>query len=364
MNYFKLWLVTLPKNFRKKIMNYFETLKQVLIIAEIGVNHNGDVELAKRMIDAAKEAGADAVKFQSFTADSLVSPDTPKVQYQLNTTSDCETQFEMLRNLELGKTEHYELADYCHRSDIEFLSTPYDIQSAKLLASLNVRFFKTASADLVDLPLQRYIASTGVPTIVATGMATLGEIEEVTRIYEEANNPHLILLHCVSNYPCSDMSLNLRAMQTMTRAFSLPIGFSDHSEGYLAAVASVALGGRVIEKHFTLDKSLPGPDHKASSNPDEFYDLVRSVRRVEVMLGRGHKSCQPEERQMAKLARKSLVLRRSLHAGQRLTHSDLELKRPGMGISASFLPEILDKVVRRDLSAGYRLKWADLEEPV
>lgn len=343
-------------------MNYFDTLKRVLIVAEIGVNHNGDVTLAKKMIDSAKESGADAVKFQTFTADALASHDTPKVRYQLNNTPHRETHFEMLRRLELGWKEHYELASYCQQRDIEFLSTPYDIQSAQFLASLKVPFFKTASADIVDLPLQHFIASTGIPTMVATGMATLGEIERVVLIYNEFDNSDLILLHCVSNYPCSDASLNLRAMQATGIAFSTPYGFSDHSHGFLASVASVAMGAKVIEKHFTLDKALPGPDHKASSNPVEFSELVRNVRRMEEMLGNPHKACQPEERQMAEVSRKSLALRRSLSAGQSVTNEDLVLKRPGTGIGASFLTEILGKLACVDLPSGHMLKWSDFRD--
>jgi N,N'-diacetyllegionaminate synthase len=343
-------------------MNYFETLKSVFIIAEIGVNHNGDISLAKKMVDAAKDSGADAVKFQTFTAEALATRETPKVDYQRNTTANHESHFEMLRSLELDRQEHYELLNYCKQRGIEFLSTPYDIQSAQFLAALNVRFFKTASADLVDLPLQRYIASTGLPTMVATGMATLGEIEKVVQIYDGLNNPDLILLHCVSNYPCSDLSLNLRAMQTIGSAFSLPCGFSDHSEGYLAAAVSVAMGAKVVEKHFTLDKMLPGPDHRASSIPSEFADLVQNVRRVEKILGGQRKACQPEERQMAKVSRKSLILSRSLHAGQPITDEDLELKRPGTGISGNFFSEILGKLASRDLPVGHRLKWSDLKD--
>ena len=182
-------------------MNYFDNLKRSLIIAEIGVNHNGDVDLAKKMILSAKDSGADAVKFQTFTAESLAARDTEKVKYQLETTSDCETHYEMLRRLELGRSEHYELKDYCDELGIEFLSTPYDVEGAQFLASLNVKFFKTASADLVDLPLHSYIASTRIPTMVATGMATLGEIERVVKIYCADHIPNVILLHCVSNYP-------------------------------------------------------------------------------------------------------------------------------------------------------------------
>ena len=343
-------------------MNYFSSLKRVLIIAEIGVNHNGDVMLAKKMIDAAKQSGADAVKFQTFTAEALAAHDTAKVNYQLGTTCDNETHFEMLSRLELGRAEHCELYDYCQKLGIDFLSTPYDIPSAQFLSLLNVRFFKTASADLVDLPLQRYIASTGVPTMVATGMATLGEIERVVQIYGEEHNSNLILLHCVSNYPCSDASLNLRAMQTMGLAFSAPYGFSDHSMGNLAAAASVAMGARVIEKHFTLDKELPGPDHKASANPAEFSDLVLTVRRLEEMLGKPQKICHPEERQMAEVSRKSIVLSKSLLAGQPITDDVLELKRPGTGLSASFLNDIIGKCIFADLPAGHRLKWSDLKE--
>lgn len=341
-------------------MNYFDTLKRTLLIAEIGVNHNGDVALAKKMIDAAKQSGADAVKFQTFTAEGLACPDTPKVHYQLDTTAASETHFDMLRRLELSREEHYELANYCQKLEIDFLSTPYDVASAQFLKTLNVRFFKTASADLVDLPLQRYIAASGIPAIVATGMACLGEIEKVVEIYNQYDHESLILLHCVSNYPCSDASLNLRAMQSMGLAFSLPFGFSDHSSGSIAAVATVAMGARVIEKHFTLDKDLPGPDHKASSNPVEFLDLVRSVRRVESMIGKAQKVCQPEEEQMAQISRKSLVLSRNLRSGQPITADDLELKRPGTGISPSFMPFIIGMSVSKDLPKGHRLKLIDL----
>jgi len=214
----------------------------------------------------------------------------------------------------------------------------------------------------VDLPLQRYIASLGKPTIVATGMATLGEIEQVARIYEEAGNRDVILLHCVSNYPCSDESLNMRAMNTLADAFALPVGFSDHSEGFLAAVLSVARGAKVIEKHFTLDKGMAGPDHKASSTPEEFVDLVSNVRRAERMLGDQRKRCQPEERQMAMVSRKSLVLARSVQIGQVLDLSDMQLRRPGNGIDASYMSALAGKTMRRSCEAGHQLRWSDIEE--
>ena len=265
--------------------NFFKNLTQCFIIAEIGVNHNGDITLAKEMIDAAKESGADAVKFQTFSAETLASEDTPKVNYQENTTSKSETHFEMLKKLELSKDSHFELINYCNDLNIKFLSTPYDIESAKFLSEIGVDMYKTSSADLIDLPLQKFLAFTGKPVIVATGMATLGEIEYVTNIFQNASNENIVLLHCVSNYPCSDASINLRAMNTLGTAFQVPVGFSDHSEGTLAASLSIAFGAKVIEKHFTLDKSLLGPDHRASSTPEEFFKLVRKVRQSEAILG-------------------------------------------------------------------------------
>jgi N-acetylneuraminate synthase/N,N'-diacetyllegionaminate synthase len=343
-------------------MSYFSTLNNVLIIAEIGVNHNGDVQLAKKLIDAAKRSGADAVKFQTFTAETLALLDTPKVQYQVATTAAHESHFDMLKRLEMSREAHRELAIYCAAAQIEFLSTPYDISSAQFLEYMNVRIFKTASADLVDLPLQRYIASLGKPTIVATGMATLGEIERVVRIYEEADNREVMLLHCVSNYPCSDESLNMRAMNTLADAFALPVGFSDHSEGFLAAVLSVARGAKVIEKHFTLDKGMTGPDHKASSTPEEFADLVSNVRRAERMLGDQRKICQPEEKQMAMVSRKSLVLARPVQIGHVLDLSDMQLRRPGNGIDASYMSALTGKTMRKNCEAGHQLRWSDIED--
>lgn len=341
--------------------NYFDTLEKCLFVAEIGVNHNGDVEFAKKLVLAAKAAGADAVKFQSFTADRLVTRGTPKVAYQTETTNPDESHFDMIRKLELGTSEHLELFKFCNAAGIKFISTPYDIESAVFLNSIGVSMFKTASADLVDLPLQRYIASTGKPTMVATGMSTLGEVERVVNIYHEANNPHLVLLHCVSNYPCSDNSINLRATLTMGQAFGTPIGYSDHSVGHLAAALSLAMGAKVIEKHFTIDKSLPGPDHKASSTPDEFAELVAQGRRAELILGSRRKSMQPEEVQMSKVSRKSLVVSEDLARGTVLTSAHLRLMRPGTGIEACFMESLIGRRVVRDLGAFEQLQWADLE---
>ena len=341
--------------------NYFSHLPRTYLIAEIGVNHNGNIGMAREMVLAAKRAGADAVKFQTFTAASLVTRSTPKVRYQQDTTSRDESHYEMLHKLELSKAEHRDLVALCATLEIDFLSTPYDIESAQFLAELGVKMFKTASADLVDLPLQQYIASTGKPAIVATGMAGLGEVEQVVKIFENAGNPNLALLHCVSNYPCSDHSLNLRAMKTLINAFGVPAGYSDHSEGFLAAVISVSMGAKVVEKHFTLGKTLPGPDHKASSTPDEFALLVQNVRRAECMLGSPRKARQAEECQMAEVSRKSLVLARAMCSGETLTLGDLRLMRPGTGIPANFLPHVEGRLVKSDLDALHQLRWTDLD---
>lgn len=341
--------------------NFFSQLTRAYLIAEIGVNHNGDMGMARRMVLAAKRAGADAVKFQTFTAATLVTRGTPKVSYQESASSRGETHYEMIRKLELGRPEHRELVAFCAAEGIDFLSTPYDVESARFLAELNVKMFKTASADLVDLPLQQYIASTGKPAIVATGMADLGEVEPVVSIFEKAGNPHLVLLHCVSNYPCSDASLNMRAMNTLAQAFGLPVGYSDHSEGFLAVMIAVAMGAKVVEKHLTLDKTLPGPDHKASSTPEEFAELEQNIRRAERMLGSPRKARQAEEQQMAEVSRKSLVLARAMRAGETIAIEDLRLMRPGTGIPATFIPRIAGLRVRADLDAQHQLRWEDLE---
>ena len=340
--------------------NQFTKLSQAYLIAEIGVNHNGDIGLAREMVLAAKLAGADAVKFQTFTAESLVSIETPKVEYQKKTTSNEETHYEMIRKLELTKPMHQILFDLCAEVGIDFISTPYDIESAKFLNELGVKMFKTASADLVDLPLQRYLAATGKPVIVATGMAGLGDVEQVVDIFETAGNPNIVLLHCVSNYPCSDLSLNLRAINTLAQAFGMPVGYSDHSKGFLASVISLSMGVKVIEKHFTLNKNLPGPDHKASSTPDEFAELVRNVRRAELMLGSTRKSCQPEEQQMAEVSRKSIVVAKSIQAGEIISLENLSLKRPGNGISAKFIPKIVGLRARADMAVQHLLSWTDV----
>lgn len=328
------------------------------IIAEIGVNHAGSVSLAKKMIDAAKNSGADAVKFQTFTADKLVSAKTPKVKYQESTTEKDESHFQMIKSLEFSYEDHIPVFEYCKSVNLDFISTPYDIESAEFLVSIGVKIFKTASADIVDLSLHRFIAENAENAIVSTGMATLGEIEKVVEIYR-ANNTKLTLLHCVSNYPCAVESLNLNVLKTLKNAFLCEVGFSDHALGYLPAVASVALGASIVEKHFTLDKSMIGPDHKASCDPSEFAELVKAIRDTEIALGSAFKSVQPEEMQMREVSRKSLFLIRDVGEGEVIEKGMLTLKRPGTGIYEAELSIIIGAISTRKLCSGEMLKPGD-----
>lgn len=345
-----------------KLQRVFESeFAPTYIVAEIGVNFNGDVDLARKMIDAAREAGADAVKFQTFTAESLVTQGTPKVRYQEETTDVAETHYDMIRKLEFKREDHKPIIEYCANSGIEFISTPYDVDSARFLKELGVEVFKSASADLVDLPLQEFLARNADYCLVSVGMATLGEVEDAANLYRKYENENVVLLHCVANYPCSDKSLNLRVLQTLKRTFGMQIGYSDHSIGSLAASLSTALGARVFEKHFTLDKDLPGPDHKASVTPDEFREVVENIRRTELMLGSSVKRCQDEERQMSQVSRKSIVVNRELPAGTFINREDLTTKRPGTGIPASRFGEVIGKKTRSALDRDHVLSFLDLE---
>jgi N,N'-diacetyllegionaminate synthase len=330
------------------------------MIAEIGVNHNGNYGLAREMILAAGKAGADAVKFQTFSAEALVVRDTPKVEYQRRTGDPAESQFDMLQRLELKREYYPPLIDLCLGTGLDFISTPYDLGSADFLKALEVVAFKTASADLIDLPLQRRLASFDRPVLVATGMASIDEIDETAQIYRTAGNSRFALLHCVSNYPCSDESLNLRAIEVLKSRFRVPVGYSDHSLDPGAASLAVALGAKIIEKHFTLSTNLDGPDHKASSTPEEFSNLVRTVRRAERMLGRQEKRCQDEELQMRQMARKSIVLKKNLRRGDQLTEDAVTLKRTGTGLPPKHLPELLRRSVRRDLPADHIVQQEDM----
>lgn len=338
--------------------------EQTCIIAEAGVNHNGSLQTAKRLVDVAAEAGADVVKFQSFRADRLATEGAPKADYQRDTTDAAESQIDMLRRLELSEAHHFELIEHCHSRGLEFLSTPFDIESARLLVGpLNVQRVKIASGEVTNAPLLLEIARSGKPVLLSTGMATLGEIEQAlgvlafgyTRLTEPASavpastgafmlaygseegqrilKQNVVVLHCTTEYPTPYDEVNLRAMDTLAAAFGLPVGLSDHTLGIAVAVAAVARGATVIEKHFTLDRNMPGPDHKASVEPEELKQLVQAVRQVEAALGSPHKSPTPSERRNMPVARKSLVAACDVKAGETFTAQNLAVKRPGTGIS-------------------------------
>lgn len=322
------------------------------IIAEAGVNHNGDQKLAKQLVDVAVEVGADAVKFQTFNAERLVTPDAPKATYQLETTAASESQLEMLRRLELSPEVQRELMDYCRQRGILFMSTPFDEESADFLAELPVEVFKIPSGEITNLPFLGHVARKGKPMMVSTGMSNLGEVETAVRTIHTAGNQDLVLLHCVSNYPAQPRDANLRAMLTMAAEFSVPVGYSDHTPGIEVALAAVALGACVIEKHFTLDRTLPGPDHQASLEPQELDALVRGIRTVESALGHGRKEPAASEADIAAVARKSLVAARDMPAGVRLTDEMIAVRRPGTGLPPAMRRHIVGLTAKQDISAG------------
>jgi N,N'-diacetyllegionaminate synthase len=322
------------------------------IIAEAGVNHNGDLSLARRLVDAAADAGADAVKFQTFKADRLVTAAAPKADYQNKSTKAGESQLEMLERLELTPAMHVDLMAYCRSRGIEFLSSPFDETSADDLLSLGLKLLKLPSGEITNIPFLEHVAHMRVPVILSTGMSSLEEVRQAAEVFQAANNRQLVLLHCVSNYPADPADSNLRAMQTMETAFGLPVGYSDHTEGIEVALAAVALGACVIEKHLTLDRSLPGPDHRASLEPDDFAALVKGVRIVERARGEGRKEPCPSEANTRDVARKSLVASQDVAAGAALTAAMISIKRPGTGLAPALRDKLVGRVARDKIPAG------------
>jgi len=322
------------------------------IIAEAGVNHNGSVELAHQLVDAAVQAGADAVKSQTFNAERLVSPDAPKADYQLRTTDAVESQFDMIRRLELSPEMHRDLKVYCSERDILFMSSPFDEESADLLTMLDVAVFKIPSGEITNIPFLRHVAKKGKPMIVSTGMAYLSEVESAVKAIQESGNPQYALLHCVSNYPADPSDVNLRAMGTMTAAFGVPVGYSDHTTGIEISIAAVAMGASVIEKHLTLNRTLPGPDHLVSLEPEEFTAMVLGIRNVESALGHGRKEPAESEANTASVARKSLVAAIDIPAGTVLTEQLFAIKRPGTGLPPIQLQNLVGRTLRVDLGEG------------
>jgi N,N'-diacetyllegionaminate synthase len=325
---------------------------RTLIIAEAGVNHNGDLGLAKQLIDVAAAAGADLVKFQTFNADRQVTRTAHKAAYQAQTTDGQESQHEMLRRLELSPDLHKELIAHCTARNIGFFSTGFDIESVNLLLSLGQDHFKIPSGEITNLPYLRHIGRLGKTVILSTGMATLGEIEAAIDALEEAGTPraNMTVLHCTTEYPTPMNEVNLRAMQSIHAAFGVAIGYSDHTRGLEVAIAAVAMGATVIEKHFTLDRNLPGPDHRASLEPAELKSMVTAIRNIEIALGDGIKRLTPSEARNKPVARKSLVASRAIKMGDTFSAQNVTIKRPGTGISPMRWDEVMGRGAPRDFS--------------
>jgi N-acetylneuraminate synthase/N,N'-diacetyllegionaminate synthase len=345
-------------------------MQRVFVIAEAGVNHNGDIALARQLVHIAREAGADAVKFQTFRAEDLVTLDAPAAAYQTR-NAGATRQFDMLRRLELPDSWHAELKAYADGLGTEFFSTPFSERAVDLLVDTGVRRLKMPSGELTNKPLLQHAARTGLPIILSTGMGTLSEVERAVEWirtarpegFDNASGMPLCVLHCTSNYPAAPEALNLRAIQTLASALALPVGYSDHSEGVGAALAAVALGAVVIEKHITFDKSAPGPDHLASMTGDEFTAYVRAVRELERMLGDGIKAPHPSELDTLAVARRSVVAARALTAGHVLTRSDLAVRRPAGGLEPAELEAMVGRTLREPLASGQALAWSQVSEP-
>lgn len=322
------------------------------IIAEAGVNHNGSLDIAKRLVDVAAQSGVDAVKFQTYVAEKLVTADAVKARYQREASGYHESQLEMLKRLELTREAHVELVSYCARRCILFLSSPFDEESADFLDSLGVPAYKIASGEITNIPFLQHVAKKGKPLIVSTGMATLDEVREAVEAIRTVGGKQIALLHCVSSYPASPERANLRAMKTIEQSFPVISGYSDHTPGLEVSLAAVALGANIIEKHFTLDRSYEGPDHRVSLEPNELQALSRGIRNVEVALGNGLKQPTLEEMDTAAAARKSLVAAKKIKAGEVLTREMIAVMRPGTGLSPSRLNDILGKTLAVDVCEG------------
>lgn len=327
-------------------------MKPTFIIAEAGVNHNGDANRARALIDAAAAAGADAVKFQTFQPGLLVTKSTQKAEYQKVQTGSDQSQHDMLVALSLGEDVFRELADHCTARNITFLSTPFDAASADFLASIKVPLIKISSGDLTNLPLLRHIAALALPVILSTGMATLDEVEASidALVIAGAKRQDITLLQCNTDYPTPWHDVNLRAMETMRRTFDLPVGYSDHTPGIEIACAAVALGATVIEKHFTLDRNLPGPDHKASLEPDELAAMVASIRHIELAMGSAEKAPTPSELPNRAVARRSLVAARPIRAGEVFGPDNIVAKRAGRGLSPMMWDQVIGATSPRDFT--------------
>ena len=339
-------------------------MNKTLIIAEAGVNHNGDITLAKKLIDAAANAGVDFVKFQTFKANKIVSPNAKKADYQLSSAGkEDESQLKMLKKLELSDTDHQELISYCQKKNIKFFSTAFDVDGISYLSSLGFDIFKIPSGELTNFPYLKAIAQTKKPVILSTGMANLDEIGVAITVLitNGTKKEYLTVLHCNTEYPTPMCDVNLKAMLTIKKEFDVQIGYSDHTLGIEVPIAAVALGATVIEKHFTLDRNLKGPDHKASLEPKELKDMVDAIRNIEKAIsGNGLKEPSPSEKKNIYIARKSIHLSKDLSSGSAITELDIIPLRPGDGISPMNWDKVIGKTVVRDLKKFDKITWTDL----
>ena len=327
----------------------------VYIIAEAGVNHNGSFEIACKLVDAAKAAGVDCIKFQTFKSENLVSQNAQKAEYQKSTTGDG-SQADMLKKLELSYEEFVSLKEYCDKVGICFLSTPFDFDSIDFLNSIDMPFWKIPSGEVTNYPYLVALAMTGKPVVMSTGMCEMDEIEKAVKVLRENGCKDIKLLHCNTEYPTPYEDVNLRAMQTMRDSLGLEVGYSDHTKGIEVPVAAVAMGASIIEKHFTLDRNMEGPDHKASLEPDELADMVRCIRHIEKSLGNGIKTPSPSERKNIAVARKSIVAKEKLHKGDILTEDNITVKRPGTGINPMRWNQILGTRAVRDFEKDEQIE--------
>ncbi len=348
------------KNF--KIENFeFNQNSPAYIIAEAGVNHNGSITLARELVDAAKEAGANCVKFQTFRAENLVTKTSPKAAYQLKVTPTTESQFDMLKSLELTEAHYVDLIEYCKKREITFLSTPYNIEDIDFLHKLKVPAFKIASGQIVEDPFLDYISKVNIPIIASTGMAYLADIDKAVRIFRNNGLEDFVILQCTTNYPSKSEDSNLRAMVTMGEAFKCFVGYSDHTLNNLSMLGSIALGAKVIEKHFTLDKNMKGPDHSCSADPKDFLQLVKEIRELESALGHGLKIPTKDEVINAKGMRRSLVTNKALKAGDIITKDAIGFKRPEGGIETSYYNKVVGKRIKIDIDTDTTLKEGMIE---
>lgn len=323
-------------------------MSSVFIIAEAGVNHNGDIKLAKKLVDVAVEAGVDAVKFQTFKAETLVCKSAKKADYQLETTDGAETQFEMLKKLELTKVMHEELLMYCREKQIMFLATPFDVESVSLLNNYGIEIMKIPSGEITNCPYLQAVGETGKRVILSTGMSTMDEVEDAVKVLQNYGTENITLLHCNTEYPTPMCDVNLNSMISMKEAFHVPVGYSDHTKGIEVAIAAVAMGATVIEKHFTLDRNMEGPDHKASLEPDELKAMVKAIRNIEIAIGSSEKKVTASEEKNRAIARKSIVAKRHIDKGETFTVDNITTKRPGSGISPMKWNVVLGRKAMRE----------------